>query len=284
MRISIPKIFTAVAILFLLSGCAKDLVTGKSVLNFYPLDYEPQFGNQVLDAQMKAALKKGRALDADADAAEYERLKEVVARLKPQTHYPAFPYEVHLMQSDVVNAWCAPGGKMMVYTGLWDEKKGLVTKGDEDELAAVLGHEMAHANARHVTEAMSRIQAISTAGSLTYNVLDMQGYSMGANIFGQVFSNGMDIYLPSYSRANEYEADRIGIMYMAGAGYDPRKAVALWQKAAKKKKDRTSIFASHPASGERAKRLEALLPEAMALYEAALKEKGGDKTKKVKSR
>lgn len=258
----------------ILAGCAKDLVTGRQVLNYYSLDSEPNLGRQVLHAQIRAAKKNGKALDADADAVEFDRLKGVVARLAPVTHYPAFPYEVHLAGIDVVNAWCAPGGKMMVYTGLWDPKKGLVEKGSEDQLAAVMAHEMAHANARHVTESISKNLTIAMAGAAVQTAIHAGGYAQGADLFGEVFSSGMNIYVPSYSRKNEFEADEIGLMYMARAGYDPREAVKLWTKAAKEKKDKTSIFASHPSNGARAKRLEELLPKAMELYEQARVRRG----------
>jgi predicted Zn-dependent protease len=250
--------------------CAKDPVTGRKTLNFYNIESEPRFGKQVLDAQMKTLRKKGRKLDQEADSEEHERIQQIVARIAPVTHYPQFPYEVHLAQVDVVNAWCAPGGKIMVYTGLWDPKKGLVEKGNEDQLAAVLAHEIAHANARHVTEALSRTMTIMMVGAAVQTAIHAGGSAEGANLFGEVFADGMNIYLPSYSRSNEFEADRVGFFYMAKAGYDPREGVRLWKKAAQKKKDRTSIYASHPSSGARAQELEKLLPEAMKFYEEAL--------------
>lgn len=249
------------------TGCAKDAITGKSTLNYYNLGQEPKLGSQVLYAQSKEIKKKGKKMDAQADPEEYARLVRIVKRIAPNTHYPNFPYEVHLADLDVVNAWCAPGGKIMVYTGLWAPKKGLVHKGDDNELAAVLAHEMAHANARHVTEAISRTMTIAVAGAAVQTAIAAGGSSQGANLFGQVFSDGMNLYLPSYSRGNEFEADKLGLIYMAKSGYDPRAAVRLWKAAAKRRKDRTSIFASHPSSGARAKALEEILPQAIAIYE-----------------
>lgn len=253
--------------LVLLSSCAKDLVTGKNVLNYYNVETEHKFGEQVLYSQLAAGEKANKKLDSDADQKEYERLTTIVGRIGKVTHYPAFPYEVHLLDSEVANAWCAPGGKIMVYTGLWNEKDGLVKKGDDDELAAVLAHEIAHANARHVTESISRNMTIAIAGAAVQGAISAGGSTQGADLFGQFFSNGMNVFVPSYSRANEFEADAIGMMYMAKAGYDPRKAVELWKKAAHKHKDQTNIFASHPASGARYKKLEELLPQAMEIYE-----------------
>ena len=266
---SSARLLLACILLLFTAACAKDLISGKSVLNYYSIEQEPNIGSQVLNSQLKEAKAKGKALDVAADSAEYAQLQRIIARIGVVSHYPSFPYEAHLAKSNVVNAWCAPGGKIMVYTGLWDPKKGLVEKGNEDQLAAVIAHEVAHANARHSTETMSKGMTLAIAGTVAQTAIAAGGSSQGANLFGQVFSDGMGLYLPSYSRKNEFEADRIGLLYMAKAGYDPRAAIALWKKAAKMGKDRTSIYASHPASGARATELEKLLPEAMKHYEAA---------------
>jgi len=256
------------------SGCAKDLVTGKTTLNYFGLDQEGKLGSQVLTAQLQELGKKEKKVNVAAGGKNYELLQRIVNDITSVSHHPDFPYEVHLADVDVVNAWCAPGGKMMVYTGLWDPKKGLVHEGNADELAAVLAHEIAHANARHVTESLSRNMTIMMVGTAVQTAISAGGSSAGADLFGQVFAGGMNLYVPSYSRKNEYEADKLGLTYMAKAGYDPRVAVELWKRAARRKKDRTNIYASHPASGERAKVLEEALPEAMKLYEEALAKKG----------
>lgn len=256
------------------SGCAKDFVTGKTTLNYYGLSQEPKLGGQVLLAQTKSFKAKGKKMDAEADPVQYKKIKQIVSDIAKVSHYPDFPYEAHLAEADVVNAWCAPGGKIMVYTGLWDPKKGLVEKGSDDQLAGVLAHEIAHATARHVTESISRNMTIAMAGAAVQTAIAAGGSAQGADLFGDIFSDGMNIFVPSYSRKNESEADKIGLTYMAEAGYDPRAAVALWKKASKMKKDKTSIYSSHPASGARATALEKILPDAMKLYEEALAKRG----------
>lgn len=266
--------FALFSLLALSGGCAKDLVTGKSTLNYYSLQQESRLGEQVLTAQLQELDKREKKLNVAAGASDHKLLSKIVADIAKVSHYPDFPYEVHLADVDIVNAWCAPGGKMMVYTGLWNPKKGLVKEGNADELAAVMAHEIAHANARHVTESISRNLTILMAGTAVQGAIAAGGSAQGADLFGQIFSDGMNVFVPSYSRKNEFEADRLGLVYMAKAGYDPRVAVELWKRAAKRKKDRTSIFASHPASGARAKALEANLPEAMAYYEEALAKQG----------
>lgn len=262
----------AAGAMLVLSGCARDIVTGKTTLNYYSIGQEPKIGSNVLLTQSKELKAKGKKMDAEADAVEYGRIKRIVADIARVSHHPGFPYEAHLADVDVVNAWCAPGGKIMVYTGLWDPKKGLVEKGNDNQLAAVLAHEIAHATARHVTESISRNMTIAIAGAAVQTGIAAGGSAQGADLFGEIFSSGMNIFIPSYSRKNESEADRLGLFYMAQAGYDPRAAVELWKKASKMKKDKTSIYASHPSSGARAAALEKLLPEAIAVYEKTLAE------------
>ncbi len=259
--------FLVVCISCGINGCAKDLVTGKTTMNWYGVDADVKIGQDVLNQQIGALKKKHKNVDAPKDKEELNRLRGIVARIGPVTHYPQFPYEVHLADVEVVNAWCAPGGKMMVFTGLWNPEKGFVEKDNDAELAAVLSHEIAHANARHVTEMVSRGQTLSIITTAAMVGVGAGAGSQAANAFGQVASLGFNIYFPTYSRENEAEADRIGLIYMAKAGYDPRVAVTLWERAAKKKGDNTSIFASHPSSGARAEALKEMLPEALPYYE-----------------
>lgn len=268
------KILLVTSLMFVfLNGCAKDLISGKTTLNYYDIGKEPKIGAYVLGTQTKELKAKGKRMDTEADPVEYERIKRITSDIASVSHHTDFPFEAHLADIDVVNAWCAPGGKMMVYTGLWDSQKGLVEKGNDDQLAAVISHEVAHATARHVTESLSRNITIMLVGAAVQSAIAVGGSAEGANLFGQIFSDGMNLYIPSYSRKNELEADRIGLIYMSKAGYDPREAVALWEKAAKKKKDKTSLYASHPASGARAEALKKNLPEAMQFYEEAIAKK-----------
>ena len=249
------------------SGCAHDYVTGKSSYNWYKLQDDVKLGNQVLSAQLQSFEKQKVPVDPPEDTAETQRLQAMVNRIAKVSHLPNLPYEVHLADAPVVNAWAAPGGKMMVYAGLWDPKKGLVNQESDDELAAVLAHEISHVTARHVTESLTQNMTVALAGAVASSAIAMGGSVQGSNLFGQFFSTGYNIYAPSYSRKNESEADRIGLFYMAKAGYDPRAAVAVWQRASQRKGDAGSIFASHPSSGERAKNLQKYLPEALAIYQ-----------------
>lgn len=265
------KLLSVSCLLFFLH-CSLDPVTGKKSWNYFSLGSDIKLGQQVLEQQTKSLVNNDKKMDEVADSNETQRIRRIVKRLSAVSHVPNFPYEPHLADVDIVNAWCAPGGKIMVYTGLWDSEKGLVTKGDDDELAAVLGHEIAHATARHVTERLSRVLTIQLAGAVASSAIAKSGSPHGSDLFEEIFNQGMNIYVPSYSRTSESEADRIGLFYMAKAGYNPEAAVRLWDRAAKKRGDATSIYASHPSSGARAKALKALLPEAMKVYEASKKQ------------
>lgn len=258
---------------FFLVGCGKDYVTGKSTLNYYSLKSDIQLGSYVMKQQLAALSKRKKNIDLAADAGEYHRVRRIAKEIAAISHIPNLPYEVHLADVDIVNAWCAPGGKVMVYTGLWMPRTGLVAKGNDNEIAAVLAHEIAHATARHVTERISSISTIGLVGDVATSVIAGAGSPVGADIFNEIFYQGMNIYVPSYSRKSESEADRIGLFYMAKAGYNPEAAVSLWERASKVKGDKTSIFASHPSSGARAEALKQLLPEAMKVFHQSKKGK-----------
>jgi predicted Zn-dependent protease len=266
------KRFSCYAVIIALSlsaaGCARDFVTGKKVYNAYSLDSEVKLGSYVMNMQLNSLKSAKKEYDSAKNGKQLAMIRDMVSKITAVSHYPNYPYEVHLADVDIVNAWCAPGGKIMVYEGLWDPKKGLIKKDNQDELAAVLAHEIAHATARHLTEAMTRNMTILIIGQIATEIISASS-SVGGNIFQQIFTEGFNIFVPTYGRKNEFEADRLGMIYMAKAGYDPRAAVAVWERVAKTKGDRTSIYATHPSSGARAKELNKYLPEAIQYYEEA---------------
>lgn len=265
-----PIAFILVVIMF---GCAHDLISGRPTMNEFWIHDEIIIGN-FIKAQQDVLFKAAKiGVDSSKNQRELKRLKRIVKKIASISHFPYFPYEVHIADANIVNASCAPGGKVLVYEGLWDKKSGLVQKGNETELAAVIAHEIAHATGRHVTESLSsRRRWTAFLGGLAYG-LSNQGLGWLSGITNLV---GNAIIF-KYSRTDELEADRIGLMYMAMAGYDPRASIELWQKAAKKSgNDKTSLYSAHPSSEIRVKRLKKVLPEAMAIYEAAKKKEWGN--------
>lgn len=258
----------SVIILLSILSCSKDPVTGKSSYNWYSLETDNKLGQQVMDEQLAALRKENKPIDRKADPEMYGDVKQIADNIAKVSHIPQFKWEFHMADVDVVNAWAAPGGKIMVYTGLYESKEGLVDKNNPDEMAAVLSHEIAHATARHVTESLSRNYTVIMAGQVALSAVSASGASAGVqNLFHNVFVGGVNVYIPAYSRSAESEADRIGLFYMAAAGYNPKAARDLWYRACKKRGDRTSIFASHPSSCQRAKDLDKYLPAATKLYQ-----------------
>ena len=201
----------------------------------------------------------------DNDAALKARVTRITEKLiaqaiimRPETKDWDWSMKI-LDDPETVNAWCMAGGKMAVYTGLINE-----IHPTDDELAQVIGHEIAHALANHQAEKMS-VSMASTIGVLAVGVAsDRPGLAMG----GAAAAAALAVKLPN-SRTAESEADRIGIELAAKAGYDPRASVTLWEKMGKVSGGGTPEFLStHPAPDNRSEALGKLIPEMMPYYEA----------------
>lgn len=258
------------------AGCESKEVSSSGsakTFNFYSIQDDIELGEQVEKQQLKELDKKGITYDTEAKKGERNRLDAIMKKIIAASDMPNLPYALHYVEAPIVNAMCIPGGKVFVYEGLSDPKKGLVDGASDAEFAAVLGHEYAHATMRHVTRQVSRYQSFSVLGSIAGGVLGASFGEGAAQLFGRFYSFGAMFYFPKYSRKYETEADLVGARYMAKAGYDPRTAIILWRRAAEKRKaegkvDATNILASHPASGDRAKRLEQEMPTILPYYKA----------------
>ncbi len=243
--------------------------------NTYNLKDEMEIGRRYMNQQIGEFHDKKVPVDPVEWQPIQKRIDGIVKKLSAVSDIPQFKYEVHIFdKKDIVNAYCLPGGKIGVFTGLFDEKKGLIDLKSDDEIAAVLGHEIAHATMRHVTRRMTTYNGLGVLGSvLSAGVTQGAGDNWGY-MTEQVFNVGTSLYFPSYSRKFEKEADRVGLYYMTKAGYNPQSAVEVWQRASeraknKSKDDKTSFFDSHPASGERAKDLRGYLPDAESIKKEA---------------
>ena len=202
------------------------------------------------------------------DPALLKRVTTIANRLTPQTGVfrqdaPGWKWEANVITSDQVNAFCMPGGKIMVYTGLAQQLKL-----SDDELAVVMGHEMAHALREHSREQVSQAMAAQTAIGVGTAILGLGQAS--TEIAGTVYES---LIATRFSRTDETEADRIGLELMARAGYDPRAGVSLWQKmgGAKSGSAPPEFLSSHPADDRRVQTIQGLLPAVMPLYQAAVK-------------
>ncbi len=175
-----------------------------------------------------------------------------------------YKWEFNLIEDDkTVNAWCMPGGKVAVYTGL------LPYSQDENGLAVVMGHEVAHAIAKHGNERMSQ-GLLAQFGAIGLSLALSGSPGVTSDIFMQAYGVGTQVgVLLPYSRVQESEADHIGLILMAKAGYDPRGAISLWQRMNAKGGSRPPEFLStHPAPDSRIREIESQIPEAMKYYKA----------------
>jgi predicted Zn-dependent protease len=214
-------------------------------------------------ADVIAEAKKQNALDRDA--AQVQRVKAIVGRMIPQTaafrqDAPGWKWETHVLSSKEVNAWCMPGGKIAVYTGLIDNLK--VT---DAELAAVIGHEIAHALREHGREQASHAMAQQVALGVIGAVANVP--SAALDLAPMVLD--VTFNLP-HSRTDETEADRIGVELAARAGYDPHAAISLWEKMQKLGGSQPPQFLStHPSNESRINDLRAYSEKVMPLYQSA---------------
>ena len=172
-----------------------------------------------------------------------------------------YEWEFNLVKSDEVNAFCMPGGKIVVYEGI------LPVTQDEAGLAIVLGHEIAHAVAKHSAERISNEYKQQTAMSVLGGVASMAGMGTNtASIVSSVLGVGTQAWTSGFSRSQESEADHIGLIFAAMAGYDPQGALAFWQRMAAAGNSSNSIFSDHPSDEKRIKQIQGWIPEAMKYY------------------
>ena len=190
-----------------------------------------------------------------------KRLIEAVHKLDPKAD-PGFTWEANVIESDQANAFALPGGKIAVYTGI------LPIVANADGLAAVMGHEIAHAIARHRAERMAYqklIQMGSMAAGMSIGEMDIGTQRMVMAALGAGANFG--VLLP-FSRDHESEADKLGLMFAAAACFDPREAPRLWERMGEASKAQPPEFAStHPSHGTRIRLLNEWMPEAMKLRE-----------------
>ena len=252
----------ATALLFL-SACQTVPGTGRSQFNFIPFSQEMALG---LDAYTEV-LENEKIVTSGPDAEMVNRIGQRVAQsaveLFPK-NASKFDWEFTLIDNpDMVNAWAMPGGKCAVYTGL------LPVTQDENSLAIVMGHEVAHAIARHGGERMSHQILLSGAMLGASHKLRDETPEKRATILSLMGAGAtVGIMLP-FSRDHESEADEIGLTLAASAGYDPRVAVPLWQRMGASGEAPPEWLSTHPSSETRIRRLKRLMPAALELYQRA---------------
>ena len=244
------------------SGSVTTGGAGRSQLLLVSSEEVMQQSLQYYDKQNSEARAKGELITSGP---EWNRVNAVMQRIVPQVvafrpDAARWPWQLVLIDEDTVNAHVMAGGKITFYTGIIRKLK--LT---DDEIAAIMGHEMAHALREHTREKMSQ----SAAGDMAISI---GGALLGVGESGQQMASmgkQLAVDLP-FSRSMESEADLYGLELAARAGYDPRAAVTLWQKMAQLGGSNGPGFLStHPAPGDRMAALEAAIPKVMPLYEAA---------------
>lgn len=173
-----------------------------------------------------------------------------------------FAWEFNLVQDKQANAFCMPGGKIVVYEGL------LPYTQTEDALAIVLGHEIAHAVAKHSAEQMSKQMRQQYGTAILGTVLNSAVGSGVGDIASQVAQTGFSFANLKYSRDNESEADHIGLIFAAMAGYNPQAAIAFWQRMSQGNGNKNDFLSDHPSDAKRIAALQQLMPEALKYYQA----------------
>src|SRR5688572_20454377 len=250
------------AVSLLLAGCSANPITGRSQFVFVP---ESMAIGQSAAAysSMMGQLDRKKKIDADSERASKvreitDRLIAQAVRFRPDS--AKWAWEVRVINDpETVNAFCMAGGKMAIYTGMWEKLKAT-----DDELAQVMGHEIGHALANHTQERMS--VAYGTGIGTTIAAIALGARDNTAALMQQAAV--VAIALPN-SRESELEADQIGIELAARAGYDPKAAVTLWEKMAKLGGKVPQFLSTHPSPENRAARLKELGERVQPLYAAA---------------
>jgi predicted Zn-dependent protease len=257
------------AALLLLGACATVPGTGRSQFRFTSLDMEMGLGEEGYQSELKDAKLITSGADYEMVQRVGKRIADAASQLYPE---PAaqFEWEVKLVDDPkTVNAWCMPGGKIAVYTGL------LPVTQNEEALAIVVGHEVGHAVARHGSERMSQDLTFSAIlGATAVSLSDMKPQQKDL-LMGALVGVGTLGVLYPYSRTQEAEADELGLYIAAWAGYDPHAAIPLWQRMAKMGGDKPpAILSTHPSDESRIEHMQELMPQAEDMYAQGKKERG----------
>jgi predicted Zn-dependent protease len=251
--------------LALLAGCATVPITGRRQLSLVP-DSEM---NSLAVTQYKQTLGTAKLSTNAAEVAMVRRVGQRIQAAVEQyfrdqgqsSQLEGYQWEFNLIDDPkTVNAWCMPGGKVAVYSGI------LPLTRDETGLAVVLGHEISHAVAKHGSERMSD-QMVAQLGTTALSTALSQNPSVTNNLFLSAVGAGAQVGMLKFSRNQESEADHLGLIFMAMAGYNPAEALPFWKRMAAQSQNTTPEFLSdHPADATRIADIQRLLPEAQKYY------------------
>lgn len=256
------------ALLTLVSACATVPLTGRRQLSL--VDEAAIQKEAVLAYQQFLGDPGTRVIRNSSDAQLVQRVGQRIAsavtKFLNDNGYAGqydFAWEFNLIHEDQINAWCMPGGKVAVYSGI------LPVTQNEAGLATVMGHEIAHAIAKHASERMSQTMA-AQLGGVAVDVATAERSATTRAVINTAYGLGGQLALMSYSRGQESEADRLGLVFMAMAGYNPNEAISFWERMAAAKGDAGSppeFLSTHPSDVRRIMNIKKLIPEAMSYYQ-----------------
>lgn len=259
------KLAALLCVVYALSACSIVPLTGRSQLAIFTTqDLMP-----LVKDEYKETLTDSKVLTSTAEGQQIvkvgNKMAEAVETYLKEQGYDSLvnelDWEFNLLEDEEVNAWCMPGGKVAFYTGI------LPFTRDETGIAVIMGHELAHAVANHAGERMSQ-EILFELGVGTIDLAMGQDPTLTQELLLLSVGIASDLKLLSFSRKHELEADRMGLIFMAMAGYDPREAPLFWGRMAEDSEDEGLQFLStHPGHTKRMERLNSLLPEAIAIYE-----------------
>ncbi len=265
-RSSRVLLLVTLAAVVLVAACATVPITGRRQLSLIPASEMHSMSYQQYDEVIQAS-----ALSTDAEQTAMvkrvgARIQDAVERYMAQQglsgHLEGYAWEFNLIESDQVNAWCMPGGKVAFYTGILPLCEG------ETGVAVVMGHEIAHAIAEHGGERMSQ-GLLTQLGGVALNEALSSKPEQTRELWMTAFAVGSQYgaMLP-FSRLHESEADHMGLVFMAMAGYDPREAPVFWERMAAGGGQKPPEFLStHPSDATRVRKLQEAMPEALRYYE-----------------
>lgn len=255
------KTLSVIVFITVTAACSTVPLTGRRQLN---LANSQEIQQQSVQAYREfLGDSKTKVVSSGTDAQRVKtvgaRIASAIDRYLKENGYADqynFSWEFNLVQSSEINAWCMPGGKVAVYTGIMP-----VAQTDAG-LATVMGHEIAHAIARHAEERYSQTLGAQAIGGVV-------GAATGSDAITQLYGLGGQLALLKYGRSQESEADHLGLIFMAMAGYDPNSAVTFWQRMASSKQSNGAppeFLSTHPSDATRIADIQKRLPEALKYY------------------
>jgi predicted Zn-dependent protease len=256
------------SIITLLAGCTKNAITGRNQLSLVSESELQQMAGEQYKQQLSAGKVENPSVSKDAAMVRRvgQRISAAITQYYSQQglskELDGYKWEFNLINDKQVNAWCLPGGKVAVYTGL------LPVTQNEAALAVVMGHEIAHALARHGNERVSQ-GLLQQMGGVALSVAVANKPSETQNMVLNAYGIGTQVgaILP-FSRKQELEADKLGLMFAAMAGYNPREAIPFWQRMSQAGGGQKppEMLSTHPSDETRIKKLEGYMNEALKYY------------------